>query len=216
WFAICGWMALRAASYCWRVGGSVSQLTLQSARCFPLVGAAWLLANRAGWMPFGFDALIVLLTAAHFHHAGFTLPLLAGKVSQTSPGRWSRATCFAVLAGVPLVAAGITATHFGLLPWLEPVAVALVVAGSLSAAALHLRLSLSTSRFGKWPRLLWAIAATSHIAAMALALGFGLRTWFPALALPMPQMWAIHGSLNAFGFGFLGLSAWALQPQDAD
>ena len=43
---------------------------------------------------------------------------------------------------------------------------------------------------------------------MLLALGFGLRQFMPTLALPMPQMWAVHGSLNAFGFGLLGLLGW--------
>jgi uncharacterized protein YhhL (DUF1145 family) len=43
---------------------------------------------------------------------------------------------------------------------------------------------------------------------MLLALGFGLRYLVPSLALPMPQMWAIHGSLNAFVFGLFGLLAW--------
>ena len=26
--------------------------------------------------------------------------------------------------------------------------------------------------------------------------------------LTMPQMWAIHGTLNAFGFGLCGILAW--------
>lgn len=210
WLAVCGWMAFRAALNSWRVRGSLTALTLQSARGFPFVGAAWLLASRAGWLPFGFDPLIVLLTAAHFHHAGFTLPILAGKVSEALPGCWSRLTCATVLAGVPLVAAGITATHFGVLAWVEPVAVSLVFIGSVSVAVLHVKLALVKPRSGVLPRLFWGLAAISHAVAMALALGFGLRSLLPALALPMPQMWAIHGSLNAFGFGFLGLSGWLL------
>jgi hypothetical protein len=184
-----------------------ANLCLLAAATFPAVGAAWLVAFCAGWMPFGFDALIVLLTAAHFHHAGFTLPLIAGLMARDRPGRWTSGTCIAVLAGVPLVAAGITCTHFGWLPWVEPLGVTLLVLGAVGVALSQIRLGLESAPSG-WPRMAFLFSGTSLLIAMLLAFGFGLRYLFPSLALPMPQMWAIHGSLNAFGFGLFGLLAW--------
>ena len=190
-------------------------LCLLAAATFPAVGAAWLVAFCAGWMPFGFDALIVLLTAAHFHHAGFTLPLIAGLIARERPGRWASWSCMAVLAGVPLVATGITCTHFGLLPWLEPLGVTLLVLGAFGVAVSQVRLGMAGAS-PSWPRWAFVISGMSLLCAMVLALGFGLRHLMPSLALPMPMMWAIHGSLNAFGFGFFGLLAWRAIPLAAE
>jgi hypothetical protein len=197
------------ALYRWnqRRSFDAGDLCLLAAAIFPAVGAAWLVAFCGGWMPFGFDALIVLLTAAHFHHAGFTLPLIAGMITHQRPCRWTRASCHAVLAGVPLVAVGITCTHFGLLPWVEPLGVTLLVLGALGVAMSQMRLGLEMPATSL-ERSSFFISGASLFISMILALGFGLRHLFPSLALTMPQMWSIHGSLNAFGFGFFGLLAW--------
>jgi len=45
---------------------------------------------------------------------------------------------------------------------------------------------------------------------MFLAWGYGVRLLWPQLALSIPGMWAVHGSLNAFGFGLLGIWAWRI------
>jgi hypothetical protein len=57
-------------------------------------------------------------------------------------------------------------------------------------------------------RIGFLISGASLFAAMVLALGFGLRYVIPNFALTMSQMWAIHGTLNAFGFGLCGILAW--------
>ncbi len=185
----------------------LARLTLDLAQVFPAIGAAWLVAHRAGWTPWHFNPLMVLLTAAHFHHAGFTLPLLAGLQARAHPGRLSRGACLAILAGVPLVAAGITCTHFGVLPRLEPLAVAVLVLGACGVAFAQLICGLRC-KAGFWPRLGFLISGASLFVAMLLALGFGLRSLLPDLALPLPRMWQLHGSLNAFGLGLCGLLAW--------
>ncbi len=185
----------------------VSQVCLLAARVFPAVGAAWLVAYCAGWAPWGFNPLIVLLTAAHFHHAGFTLPLIAGLNAQADPCRWNVRSCYAILAGVPLVAVGITCTHFGIAPWFEPIGVVVLVAGAFGVATAQLRHGLDKTS-SVWVRIGFIISGASLFLAMLMALGFGLRLLNPAWALPMPQMWAIHGSLNAFGFGLCGLLSW--------
>lgn len=185
----------------------LADLTLDLAQVFPAIGAAWLVAHRAGWTPWHFNPLIVLLTAAHFHHAGFTLPLIAGLQARARPGRLTRGACLAILAGVPLVAAGITCTHFGVLPRLEPLAVAVLVLGALGVAAVQLICGLRRTA-GFWPSLGFLLSGASLLVAMLLALGFGLRSLLPDLALPLPRMWQLHGSLNAFGFGLCGLLAW--------
>ncbi|MFO1483530.1 MAG: YndJ family transporter [Verrucomicrobiaceae bacterium] len=183
------------------------QVCADFASIFPFVGAVWLVAHRANWTPWNFDPLIVLLTAAHFHHAGFTLPLMAGLNAKAKPGCWTRFSCVAILAGVPLVAVGITCTHFGVLPFVEPVGVAVLVVGATGVAISQLRRGLE-KEFGRLVRLGFAVSGVSLLVAMLLALGFGLRYVIPGWALTMPQMWMIHGTLNAFGFGLCGILAW--------
>jgi len=178
-----------------------------AAAVFPAIGAAWIVAHRANWTPWGFDPLIVLLTAAHFHHAGFTLPLMAGLNAKASPGFWTRFSCGAILLGVPLVAVGITCMHFGVLKFVEPFGVAILVLGALSVAVSQVWRGLERQR-SILTRIGFLISGASLFAAMVLALGFGLRYVVPNFALTMPQMWAIHGTLNAFGFGLCGILAW--------
>ena len=186
-----------------------ASLCMESARIFPAIGAAWLVAHRANWTPFGFDPLIVLLTAAHFHHAGFTLPWMAGLNAKAKPGCWTWFSCVSILAGVPLVAAGITCTHFGVLPFVEPFGVTILVLGALGVAVSQLLRGIEfRSGLSIWTRTGFVISGASLLVAMLLAMSFGLRYVFPRFALTMPQMWMIHGTLNAFGFGLCGILAW--------
>jgi hypothetical protein len=184
-----------------------AELTLVSARIFPAIGAAWLVAHRAHWTPWGFDPLIVLLTAAHFHHAGFTLPLIVGLNAKVSPGCWTRLSCVAILLGVPLVAVGITCTHFGVMKFVEPFGATILVLGALGVAVSQLQRGLERQR-SILTRIGFVISGASLFTAMVFALGFGLRYVIPNFALTMPQMWAIHGTMNAFGFGLCGILAW--------
>lgn len=197
----------------WRRQGlpSLPALCIDLASVFPVVGAAWLVAQRANWTPWGFDPLIVLLTAAHFHHAGFTLPLMAGLNARAKADGLARFSCLAILAGVPLVAVGITCTHFGVLPVVEPVAVAVLVVGALGVAVLQMRRGFQPAR-NTWRRAGLVVSGAALFVAMLLALGFGLRYFIPNLALTMPQMWMVHGTLNALGFGLCGILAWRGAP----
>lgn len=200
WLLIRSWLAIRAMR-------QLTNLCLTCSRVFPAIGAMWLVAHRANWTPWNFDPLIVLLTAAHFHHAGFTLPLMAGWNAQMKPNRLTKSSCIAILAGVPLVAAGITCTHFGVLRFVEPFGVTVLVLGAVGVAVSQIQRGLEKERRGL-TRAEFIISGAALLVAMLLALGFGLRSVFPNLALTMPQMWMMHGTLNAFGFGLCGILAW--------
>ena len=53
------------------------------------VGGGWTVLAWGGLRPLGFAAPIVLLTAVHFHYAGFALPLLTGLAGRNLPrGVW--------------------------------------------------------------------------------------------------------------------------------
>lgn len=208
WLIFTAYRAWKSFSEWYQTGArDAGFLCLVAADAGPAIGAAWLMAFRANWAPWGFDPLIVLLTAAHFHHAGFTLPEMAGLNAKMRPGCWTRFSCKAVLAGVPLVAAGITCTQLGLLRFVEPYGVTILVLGALGVALSQMRRGLE-KQCSIWANFGFLISGASLFAAMLLALGFGLRYVLPEFALAMPQMWAIHGTLNAFGFGMCGLQAW--------
>lgn len=176
---------------------------------FLVVGGAWTTASRAGIHPMGFDDTIVLLTANHFHYAGFVVPLVAGFAAREQPGRFGRLTILGVLAGVPLVAVGITATKLGYSPWLECFAALVMAASGLCVAFLHLSLS---ARRGPTPvRLCWAFAGASLFAGMLLAALYGVRFSTKSdEVLTIPWMRFIHGSINAFGFATMSLVGWWL------
>ncbi|MCB0704738.1 MAG: YndJ family transporter [Saprospiraceae bacterium] len=82
------------------------------ALLYLLIAGMWLFAERAGFRPLGFDPLINLLTAIHFHFAGFLLTGLAALYTRNFPSHSDIYFNLALLGGAPLVATGITITHF--------------------------------------------------------------------------------------------------------
>jgi hypothetical protein len=185
-------------------------LAADIALIFAAVGGAWTLADRGGFRPLGFDPQIVTLTAVHFHYAGLLLPLLAGLAQQQlwmSPFA-ARAVVGSVL-GVPAVALGITTSQLGWSRAIEAGAGSGMALAGMAVGILHVRLALEA----KWPlaaRAGLGVAGVSLFFAMVLALGYAGRAFVPAAAalLTIPHMQAIHGTLNAVGFGLGGVLAW--------
>lgn len=169
------------------------------AALFLTVGAAWAFADRLGFEAFGFDSTIVLLTAAHFHYAGFCLMLIAGWTERKS-------AVYGVLIGVPMVAIGISSSHLDGPLLLEVVAVTIMVAAGIWVGLLHLLLAKKL-RFRAYAWL-WLFAGLALISGMILALLYGWRYYFPIPSLSIPTMYALHGTLNAIGFAAPALVAW--------
>jgi hypothetical protein len=179
------------------------------------IGGGWALLDRLGARPLDFEPVIVLLTAIHFHYAGFAMPLLTGRAVREVGGGLSQLAGFTVVSSVPLVAVGITATQLRWGPVLECVAASAMALGGVLTACLYLRLA----RQSGWPRLvrvLWVLAAAALLGSMALAAAYGLRFYVPLPGLDIPAMRAWHGTANALGFALLGLVAWTLAERDQD
>jgi len=173
---------------------------------FLAVGGAWTLTSRLGARPLDFDAMIVLLTAAHFHFAGFILPLLTSWTAQELNDRLTGLACPGVMGGVPLVAAGITANQLGL-PCVEALA-----AWFLSAACMLL--AVSQGRLGWQTRVspagsLLVLSSIALVAGMILAAAYGIRSHVSLAWLDIPTMLVTHATVNAFGFCLAGLAGWA-------
>lgn len=185
-------------------------LALDAGLVYLVVGAAWAVSDRLGFRPLDFPAVIVLLTAVHFHFAGFVLPIVTGLAADRTGGRTAAVAVLGVVAGVPLVAVGITATQLGLGAWIEALAAWAVAGAGALVAWLHLRLAF---RPGHSPlaRALWTVAALSLVGGMALAALYGSRFHLPAVR-PVDIAWmqALHGTANAIGFATAGLLGWWL------
>lgn len=180
-----------------------------AAQVFVAIGGAWLAADRVGFRPLGFSEDIVLLTAVHFHYAGFALPLVAGEARAARPeSKLASAGVWGVIAGVPLVAAGITTAELGVMPWVEAVAAAWLGGSGLIVAAVHLALAAERS----WPRRVrgcWMVAGVSLAFGMTLAVIYGVRGFVqPWPWLGLPWMRALHGTANALGFAFCAVLGW--------
>lgn len=188
-------------------GSSWPDRAALAARLFLPIGAAWALADRAGWTPFRFDATTVTLTAAHFHYAGFALALLASLAARERPSTAADLACAGVIAGVPAVAIGISATHAGLGIAIETLAVAAFGAAVFAVAAAHVGLARDPRR-PRLARLLFGASSGALVLGTSLAVLYGLRGLLPFTRFDLHFMWLTHGSIQALGFSLPALLAW--------
>lgn len=188
---------------------SLSYLTTLAALGFLTNAAAWLVFDRFGYQPLGFTAWIVLLTGAHFHYAGFALTLSLALLLMENPNnKIAKIASIGVLSGVILTATGITTTQLGYSPFLETIAgIWMSVSAFIAGIAFLLRGIYESSK----TRYLFIIGAICLLLAMILAFLYALRTLIPLSFLTIPTMQAVHGSLNALGFGTLTLFGFALK-----
>jgi hypothetical protein len=180
---------------------------VDSGFVYVTVGSVALVLSHLG-ITFWFDPTVVSLTAVHFHYAGFVLPVftgLAGRCVGPTGDRVYRPLAGVVLVGPALIAVGISVS-----PMVELVAVG---AFTLAVAALGGYVVLRVApRRPRAQRVLLRVAALALPVSMALALGYGVGayTGSPPLGLTLDAMVTLHGSLNAYVFGFFGLIAWRL------
>jgi hypothetical protein len=191
-----------------KINFSLTYVMTLAAFGFLTNAAAWLVFDRFDYQPFGFTAWIILLTGAHFHYAGFALTLsLALLLMENPDNKWAKVASLGVLWGVVLTATGITTTQLGYTHFIETIAgVWMSTAAFLSGIAFLLRGLSERSN----ARYLFIIGAICLLLAMILAFLYALRMVLPMPFLSIPTMQAVHGSLNALGFGTLTLFGWAL------
>ena len=203
--AVAAWGLLRAWQH---RRGSVGEICIDVGLIYLAVGGFWAVLDRAGLRPLGFDPAIVLLTAVHFHYAGFTLLLLTGLAAQ-SGDRLSQVNCVAVVVAVPLVAVGITTTQLGFGPAIECLAAWGMAIGGLLTAVQYFRLACQ-SRWPVFMRGCWFLVATSLVFSMWLAALYGSRSFLPLPWLDIPEMRALHGTANSVGVGLAGVLGWTM------
>jgi hypothetical protein len=185
-------------------------LVTAAALAYLSVGAAWLVASRAG-MRLGFSPAIVELTGVHFHYAGFAATLLAAlallALRNARPGvRWVATTAaLMVVVGTPLTAVGIT-TRSAAATIAGPV---LLAGGILTIAGITAFLITPTleNRAARW---LLRLSAAGVLLPMLLGVDYAVSRVFAIPALDLRWMAVIHGDLNALAFALPGLLGWTL------
>jgi YndJ-like protein len=186
---------------------SLTYLTTLATFGFLTNAALWLVFDRFGYQPLEFTPWIVLLTGAHFHYAGFALTASLALLLIENPNNiLAKCATIAVLLGVILTAIGITTTQLGYSHFLETIA-GVWMSGSavLTGIAYFQRSLIETSK----ARYFWRIGAICLFLGMILAFLYALRNIILIPFLTIPMMQAIHGTLNALGFGTLMLLGWA-------
>ena len=159
--------------------------------------AAWLAADRFGIRPLDFDRSIVLLTAAHFHHAGFGVSVLLAR---------ARASFGLALhqIGMLFVAIGISASDH-----LEPLGASFIV-GALVVWTYHaIRMRPLLSR---WRRVAITVSAVAWAYPMLLAVSWalaqvGVDFVTSKLTPTLNAMVAQHGAVNAIALVLTGVLA---------
>lgn len=173
------------------------------------IGCAWLIASRLRLTPMNFQEPIVLLTAVHFHFAGFAAPLLAlaaGTAIEKKtavPRRIFSVVAVGILAGPGLLAAG-----FVIGPRLK-LAMALLVACSEVGLSLFFLAAVRAMR-PRLAQIFIIISATSVLFAMILAGVWAIGEFPLQPFVHLDEMARLHGTANAFGFTLCGLVGWTL------
>jgi hypothetical protein len=173
------------------------------ARIDLMVGGVWFVASRLGMHPLGIQEPIGLLTAVHFHFAGFATATIAAAMLQFArrrgKDRWLRRLVPLVI-GMPFV----VAAGFVISPVLKMVAA--VVAG----LAVALRWCGKRAETGA-ARVLLQVSAASVFAGMVLSGAYAIADYLGSDVLIIPQMARTHGILNAVGFCLCGLLGWLVE-----
>jgi hypothetical protein len=187
----------------------LEELSMDAGLLYLPVAGIWLVIYRLGIQPFGYGETIILLTVVHFHFAGFAAPIIAGMsgrvLTTRAHPRWVYAfSVFAIVAAMPLVAAGITFMAVaGLIGTL------LLAIGLVALAVLNVGWVMpAIGPAGK--RSLLLIGALSSCAAMVLAFLYAYSLVAQTLIVTIPGMAVTHGLLNAFGFVGCSLLAYTL------
>jgi hypothetical protein len=186
---------------------SFTQFCFAAGEGYLLVAGAWLVASRAGIQLLAFREPIVLLTAVHFHFAGFASAVLAGLTYERfHESNWKPALQAALLAVV--CGPGILGLAFLFGPKVKLVAALVIALGQFGLAAGMVRVGIvAKSRSGRW---LLFVAGASVAAGMILAAVWAIGEYPLQAFVNIRQMAEFHGVLNAVGFVVCGLIGWWL------
>jgi hypothetical protein len=160
-------------------------LGLDVALGFLAVAATFTLVDRFG-IQTSFSTAIVLLTATHFHFAGFGLLGLASLMARSRP--WLRVSLIGLVTGIPLTALGFV---------LASNAINALGALFVGLSGLGVGVALLTppsSGRERWPSLL---AGAALLVGMPMGVAWSVAILSGQTFLDLDTMIRTHGALNA-------------------
>jgi YndJ-like protein len=182
-----------------------TSIVLGIARMDLAVGGAWLVASRLGMRPMGIQEPIGLLTAVHFHFAGFATAMIGAATlrfaERSAPHKWLQRLVLMVAVLPAVVAAG-----FVISPVVK-MSAAVLFSGSVAGLAIAVR-SYGRKAHDGTARILLQIAAVAIFMGMVLSGAYAVADYLGSDALTIPEMARTHGILNAVGFCLAGLLGW--------
>lgn len=206
WLAVAAVLALHGLGRLWsRRTLHLPELCVDVGLLALPVGAGALVLSRLGAMPLGFGEPIVLLTAGHFHYAGFATLVLTGRAGRAlaTPRGAYRLAAVGTLTGTPMLAAGIT-----LSPTLELAGAAVLVTALLLSSLITLS-RIQPRLAPGLGRSLITVSAASVWVGMALAAAYAWGEFRGEPVLGLIDMARLHGCTKAIGYALCGLVGWA-------
>ena len=221
WLLVTGLVALLGLQRIFKRGlAPIEETAIDAGLLYLPVGGGWMVISSAGVVPSILQGLegnlqeIVLLTAVHFHFAGFSAAVIAGlagralreSVSSSESARSLALGAFRfaaaiVIIGPPLVAVGIMAS-----PIVEVISGVALSLGMLTLAFVLVLIALFSGP-GLLPKVLLCAAALSLTATMALSTTYAMGEYmYPGAdkLIPNHLMAATHGVVNVLGFTLCG------------
>jgi hypothetical protein len=185
------------------------QITLAVARIDLVVGGAWLVASRFGMRPMKIQEPIELLTAVHFHFAGFATATIAAATLQFAERREESRPWLRVVVGLVIAMPIVVAVGFVISPVLK-MGAAILFSASVAGLAIAVRGCGAKAEDGM-ARVLLQVAAGAVFAGMVLSATYAVADYLGSEVLTIPQMARTHGVLNAVGFCLPGLLGWVVE-----
>lgn len=186
-----------------------TELALDTGCLFFLVATVWLSASRFGLGLLGFSEPLVLLTAAHFHYAGWSASLITGLLGRILAAQKLGGPVYGVAAVGVIAAPILTALGITYSPLVEVVG-AWLLAASLSLVAMLLVVSAAFVAVRRLARIFLLMAAAGVLMGMALAVLFSYGEYTGQELISIPDMVRTHGLINALLFCGMGTLAMLL------
>jgi hypothetical protein len=163
----------------------IADLGIDVALGFWGAAATFLLIERLG-AETGFAPIIVLLTAVHFHFAGFGLLAVASLSAAARP--WLRTPVLGLITGIPVTALGFVLTND-----------AISAIGSVLVGASGILVAVALLRGGPRGRRAWLVRAAGAALLMGMPMGIA---WSMAILtgvsfVDLDTMVRTHGVLNS-------------------
>ena len=172
-----------------------ADLGVDVALGFWAVGAIFTFIDRLG-VDTGFAPAIVLLTATHFHFAGFALLGLASLLAR--PRRWLRASVVGLAVGIPLTALGFVLVSDAIN------AVGTVVVG---LSGIGVGIGVLTVAASGMSRVATRAAGAALLVGMPMGIAWSMAILGGATFLDLDAMVRTHGVLNAMAI-LLGVGSY--------